>query len=102
MLPKVPSPACALLAAAALLACHCVSADDHAPQIVKWTDATGHVHFSDHAPPGHTQVTEVPLNNPMLIGSDSPPTTQQAPDSRDRVGTANADATAEPEDKRHL
>jgi hypothetical protein len=42
-----------------------------AQQIVKWTDENGHVHYSDHAPAGHTAVNSVDL--PKSAGGGSGP-----------------------------
>lgn len=111
---KPSSPAQALLTAVAVLAGSSALADDHAPQIVKWTDETGHIHFSDHAPSGHTRVTEVSLHDPLAIGGNSPSASPRAADTRPGNGassdhrsvpdsrTADSAPTAEAEPKKQL
>lgn len=45
-----------------------------AQQIVKWTDESGHVHYSDHAPAGHTSTNSVAVSKAPAAGGTAPAT----------------------------
>jgi hypothetical protein len=80
-----------------------ISMNAGAQPIVKWTDEHGHVHYSDHAPPGHTRVSDVGLPSTAQTGSITPtPTGDAAPASASNDDAAEAAAAAEREQKKRI
>jgi len=49
-----------------------ISTPTTAQQIVKWTDAEGQIHFSDHAPPGQTATNVVVQKAPKTVPLPNP------------------------------
>ena len=72
-----------------------------AQAIVKWTDESGHVHYSDHAPPGRTAVSGVStVKSSGLSGSTSAAVPGNALDQQNQLGAAH-DAEQAAEDAEH-
>jgi hypothetical protein len=82
-------PSAFLLAYVLAVTAGVVGSNATAQQIVKWTDESGHVHYSDHAPAGHTAVNTVtPSKTPTGNGA-APTTPRDALDPQYRAQQAS-------------
>lgn len=86
------------LVATALLSSSMAPCGAQAQAIVKWTDDKGQVHYSDHAPPGHTTASAVATMKLKPAEPSAPTLPRDAFDAGNRIGPGSGMSSIPPDE----